>query len=291
MLEAIILGLLCVFVVIILLLYKNKYKEEIDNLDKKDFPLKDFFPIGYFILDISKYRFGTLLDDEIKEKYSQLFGHKKASFYVRTHWANTITFAIIIDMIVLFYLIAMGEPQSPPVVLGILLVIPVIIVFLLKSEIDKKIARRHLMLRLDFVEILNKMILLINSGMIVTQAMNKIVEDNACIRPLYGELKLAIAEIKGGKPEMEAYEAFANRCRVPEIYRFTLLIIQNMKKGSAEFASALRIQANESWHMRKSVAKELSEEASTKLLFPMIFMFVAIILIVITPAILSIMAM
>ena len=62
-----------------------------------------------------------------------------------------------------------------------------------------------------------------------------------------------------------------------------------MKKGSAEFVSGLRILANESWLIRKSAAKELSEEATTKLLFPMIFMFVAIIIIVVTPAILAIM--
>ena len=195
----------------------------------------------------------------------------------------------MLSTLIMFYMIIMRMNQPFPVALAILPVTFISVIFLLKSEAEKKISRRNLLLRLDFVEILNKLILLINSGMIVNQAMNKIVEDNACIRPLYYELKLAVTEIKGGKSEIEAYEAFANRCRVPEIFRFTLLIIQNMKKGSAEFVSGLRILANESWLIRKSAAKELSEEATTKLLFPMIFMFVAIIIIVVTPAILAIM--
>ncbi|MCD5401724.1 type II secretion system F family protein [candidate division NPL-UPA2 bacterium] len=291
MLETIILGVLFISAAAILLVFKNKYKEEIDRLDKKDFPLKDFLTIGYFALELVKYRFTTLLDGELKEKCSQLFGAKEADFYLRTHWANTITLAMIINQAVFFYLIVMEAHQPLVVIIAILLGLPVLTFFLLKSELDKKIARRHLLLRMDFVEILNKLILLVNSGMIVTQAMSKIVEDNPCTRPLYREVKLAMAEIKGGKPEVEAYEAFAKRCRVPEIFRFTLLIIQNMRKGSVEFVSALRLQSNESWLMRKSVAKELSEEATTKLLFPMMFMFVAIILIVMTPAILSMMAM
>lgn len=291
MFEALMLGVLFFSSAAVLLIFKNKYKDDVSQLDKKDFVLKEFFPLGFFILDLLRYGYKTLLDDELKEKYAQLFGVKKATFYLRVHWANTLTLSIIVNQIVLLYMLVMEMNQSLPVVLGIVLMIPVLMTILLKNEVDKKIAKRHTLLRLDFVEILNKLILLINSGMVVAQAMNKIVDDNACTRPLYSELKLAVAEIKGGKSEIEAYESFANRCRVAEIFRFTLLIIQNLKKGNAEFVAALRIQANESWLLRKSVAKELSEEASTKLLFPMIFMFVAIILIVLTPAILSIIAM
>ena len=39
--------------------------------------------------------------------------------------------------------------------------------------------------------------------------------------------------------------------------------------------------------MRKNAAKRLGEEASTKLLFPMMLMFIAILLIVAMPAVLA----
>jgi len=39
--------------------------------------------------------------------------------------------------------------------------------------------------------------------------------------------------------------------------------------------------------MRKHAAKRLGEEASTKMLFPMMLMFIAVILIVATPAVLT----
>ncbi len=49
----------------------------------------------------------------------------------------------------------------------------------------------------------------------------------------------------------------------------------------------LRLQANECWLMRKNTAQRLGEEASTKLLLPMMLMLIAILLIVAAPAILA----
>ena len=120
------------------------------------------------------------------------------------------------------------------------------------------------------------------------RAMEKIVLDRQKAgkkdRPLYDELSVVLMEIKAGKSEIKAYEEFAKKCRVPEITKFTSVIIQNLKKGNSELVSILRLQSVECWEMRKSVAKKLGEEASTKLLFPMMIMFAAILLIVITPA-------
>ena len=54
-----------------------------------------------------------------------------------------------------------------------------------------------------------------------------------------------------------------------------------------EVVPVLRQQGNECWEMRKNAARQMGEEASSKILLPMMLMFLGIVLIVATPAVLS----
>lgn len=53
----------------------------------------------------------------------------------------------------------------------------------------------------------------------------------------------------------------------------------------------LQAQSNECWEMRKSAARRLGEQASSKMMLPMAIMMLGIMMIVALPAILSIMSM
>jgi tight adherence protein C len=121
----------------------------------------------------------------------------------------------------------------------------------------------------------------------VPRAWEKISADNRKDRPLYNELAAVISDIRAGKPEIKAYEDFAKRCRSQEVTRFISVIIQNMKKGNSELVSILRVMANECWETRKNITRKLGEEASTKMILPLMLMFGAILLIVATPAVLA----
>ena len=81
--------------------------------------------------------------------------------------------------------------------------------------------------------------------------------------------------------------AFARRCKVKEVTKFVSVILMNLRRGGAEVVPVLKQQGAECWEMRKAAAKQMGEEASTKILLPLMIMFVGIILIVATPAVLS----
>ncbi|MCX7710835.1 MAG: type II secretion system F family protein [Clostridia bacterium] len=167
------------------------------------------------------------------------------------------------------------------------LVILCLISFAMDSKLNQQVRERRLLLQLDFPDFLNKLTLLINAGMTVNRAWEKIVKDNKKDRPLYQELSLTFSEIQSGKSEAYAYEDFAKRCGIPQITKFTAIIVQNMKKGSSELVSILKFQANECWEMRKNAAKRLGEEAGTKMLLPMMIMFIAVLIIVALPAVMA----
>ena len=50
---------------------------------------------------------------------------------------------------------------------------------------------------------------------------------------------------------------------------------------------ALKEIGEEQWNNRKNAAKQFAEEASTKMLFPMMLMLLAVILLTIAPAVMS----
>jgi tight adherence protein C len=156
--------------------------------------------------------------------------------------------------------------------------------FLMDNNLKKKLEERHTMLRMEFPDFVNKLVLLINAGMTVNRAWEKIVNDNKKDTPLQQELRIALLSMKDGTPEAYAIEAFGRRCKIKEIMKFTSVLISNLKKGGAELVPVLVQQSNECWEMRKGAAKELGSTAGVKMMLPMVMLLVAILMVVGCPA-------
>lgn len=185
------------------------------------------------------------------------------------------------------------ESQHLAIKILILGLIGGVLVFIGKDyEITQKIQSRNNDMRKELPELIYKLNLLIYAGMTISRAWTKIVEDyNKALsqskikeKTIYEQMKITLQEINNGIPEIKAYEAFGKRCGIPEMLRFSTLLIQNLKKGNETVIKALYEQSKEAWTIRKSLAIKLGERASTKLLLPMGIMLVIILLIVIMPA-------
>lgn len=269
---------------ILYLLSFHKYDDFIDPVDSKRYPLKKLMPVALFILDKLGYKYNTKYDRKLLIKITEISGLQYSQYYLRIHWANKITYALLTLILTGFIGIGTG-PDQGLAAFGVILMGAVI--YFADNELDERIKKRRLAIQMDFPDFLNKLVLLINAGMTVSRAWEKAVRENRKKSVLYDELDAVLVQVKAGKSEYQAYEDFSKRCRTPEITRFVSVLIQNLKKGNSDMVSMLRLQANECWEMRKNAAKKLGEEASTKLLFPMMIMFVAILIIVATPAILA----
>lgn len=161
-------------------------------------------------------------------------------------------------------------------------------------ELKQKVKKRQEELLIEFPGCINKFALLMNAGMTFNRAWEKITQDYVKLKQsrgeriiLYEEMVITLEDISKGMPEIKAYEAFGQRCKIPEILRFTSLIVQNIKKGSHLLIGALQQQSKEALTIRQDLARKKGEKASTKLIFPMGIMFLAIIIIVMTPAIIT----
>ena len=298
-----IVAALAIILVIFILTIKKKgdaeFEEYISALDEKKFKTKNYLSIGLYLnehINILKfmpkifyeplYRYNNSVGLKVKE----LYGTRYFDFYSNIHNGSKWLIGVLgIVAAIAFAGINCinGETMSAIACVVLSPVIGIGLALLQDKDLDSKIEERRTAIMIEFPEFINKLLLLVNAGMTISKAWEKIVADNKKETPLYDELNMSIAEIRAGKPEAVAYEEFARRCKVKEIIKFVSVIILNLKKGGSEVVPALRAQSDECWEMRKATARRLGEKASSKLMLPMAIMLVGIILIVALPAVLA----
>lgn len=162
-----------------------------------------------------------------------------------------------------------------------------------KQEKEKKAWNQGLIL--DYPDIVSKLSLLSGAGMTITAAWEKIVMEyrkgkesgGMPVRPGYEEMLKTWHEMKDGVGDMKAYENFGKRCNQSTYRKFASLLMQNVRKGTKGMQQLLDAEAVEAFQLRKAYAKQMGEEAGTKLLIPMGLMLLLVFAVLMLPAMLS----
>lgn len=269
---------------ILFFLSKEKYADIVCVLDKKEFPLKGLLPVGMLILDVFKRGYTTGYDRKLAIAVAELYGHRKALLMLRVHWGTKISLALLALLFACFVGIFTDVDGG---YLFFCVLLPAAVIVFSDRELFEKVRKRRQAIQLEFPDFVNRLTLLVNAGLSVSKAWEKAARDSRRETPLYKELCIAVQAVRSGASEHKAYEEFAKRCHVPAVTRFVTVVLQNIRKGNSELVPVLRLLADECWEMRKNAARKFGEEASTKLLLPMMMMFVAILLIVGMPAVLA----
>ena len=168
------------------------------------------------------------------------------------------------------------------------------VVLMLKKvrEQQEELAKRSEQLLMDYPSLIMKFTLLIQAGMTVRRAFQKISSDylRSCPktgRYAYEAVTTACHEMESGVAELEAYRRFGERCGQMKYKTFSTILIQNLQKGGHRMADLLEKEALEAWDERKRKARVMGETAATKLLVPMIMMLAVVMAIIMIPAFLS----
>lgn len=171
------------------------------------------------------------------------------------------------------------------------------IVLMLKKakEQQEALAKRAEQMMMDYPSLIMKFTLLIQAGMTVRRAFQKISADylKNCSRTgktgryAYEAVVTVCYEMDSGVSELEAYRRFGERCGQMKYKTFSTILIQNLQKGGHGMADLLEKEALEAWDERKRKARVLGETAATKLLVPMVMMLAVVMAIIMIPAFLS----
>lgn len=159
-----------------------------------------------------------------------------------------------------------------------------------EREAEKKKSQE---LAMEYPEVVSKLSILLSAGMTLQRAWKKIAlsyeqkrEMNEVRQmPAYEEMLVVCRELESGRGEERAYERFGERCGQSDYRKLGHLLAQNLRKGNRGIVVLLEKEAENAFEERKQAAKRYGEEATTKLLFPMMLMFGMILLILIVPAV------
>lgn len=280
-----VLGVLLTGVMVLTaVLFKKRYLSYLMPLNQEEYSVKPILPYGLFVLDYVKYGYSGHYDGKLLRKIGFIYGLDYATYYLQIHMATKVVYMTIFEILVCF--IGFLGDLGPEYLLA-LFISPVVAFFLCDRVMDEKGEERLQEMRRDFPDFVGKVTLLMGAGLNVRQAFERIGSDVIKESPLYIEVKRTVSELQSGKSEIECYQTFAERIRIKEGNRFAGIIIQNIRIGGAAMLRELDRLSEECWIIRKSNANLLAEQAQTKLTFPMILMFLAVLLAVMAPAYIS----
>ena len=254
-----------------------KYNELFNVLEEKDYPFKEIYGWGYGILELFHYGYKSKGDRKLRQQLDVLYGEKYSEYYLRVIHSQQITIAGL--MFVLSFAFYGLTSEIAGFVVG--LVFSGLSYYYFGTTTKKKILQRSDELIHDFSEVVSKLALLTNAGMILREAWEEVAfADNTV---LYKEMQIAVNEMNNGVADVDAIYNFGMRCIIPEIKKFTSTIIQGITKGNSELAMMLKEQSQEVWQMKKQLVRREGEKAASKLLIPICIMFVGILIMILIP--------
>jgi len=173
------------------------------------------------------------------------------------------------------------------VMLGMGLVLGVVLAIRPYISASREIEKRRRLIIMELPIMMSKLMLLVGAGETVQGALVRCLDgkqpDN---HPLYKEWRGAMDALRNGHPFHMALERFNRRCAVQEASVFTTVLLLNYRKGGEHFVLALRELSYSLWEKRKAAARARGEEASSKLVFPLVGILLVLMVLVAAPAVL-----
>jgi tight adherence protein C len=146
--------------------------------------------------------------------------------------------------------------------------------------LQRGIARRQETLRLSLPDALDLMVISVEAGMGLDQAIQNVSKELAIAhRELSDELALVTLEMRAGKRRADALRALADRTDEPELRKLVAILIQSDRFGTG-VGESLRTHSDFMRVRRRQDAEERAGKVGVKLVFPIFFFILPSMLVV-----------
>jgi tight adherence protein C len=137
--------------------------------------------------------------------------------------------------------------------------------------LEKKINKRQETLRLALPDALDLMVITVEAGLGLDQAVQYVSQELRFAHPeLAEEFSLVTLEIRAGKRRGDALKNLGERTGEPELSKLTAILIQNDRFGTS-IAESLRHHSDFMRVRRRQQAEERAGKVGVKLVFPIFF--------------------
>jgi tight adherence protein C len=148
--------------------------------------------------------------------------------------------------------------------------------------------RRQHRIRLGLPDALDLLVVSVEAGLGLDQAILKVSEELAFAHPdLCSELRLINLELRAGTARAEALHNLADRTGVDDVSSLVAMLVQTDKFGTS-VAQSLRVHSDTVRTKRRQRAEEAAAKTGVKMVFPLVFcIFPAIWVVTIGPAVIK----
>ncbi len=171
-----------------------------------------------------------------------------------------------------------------------ILVLAFVIGFYLPDLYTKyRVERRKRRILEGFPDALDLMVVCVEAGMGLDQALNRVTEEiKMTNKPLYEEFRQLILELRAGKSRRDALRSLAQRMDLEDVNSLVTLLIQTDRFGTS-VAQALRVHSDGMRTRRHQRAEEMAAKLPVKLLFPLIiFIFPSLFVAILGPTLIQV---
>lgn len=167
-------------------------------------------------------------------------------------------------------------------------VVAAVVVLRRFAEAGRAVERRRRAIIAALPDMIAKLMLLVGAGDPVQSAFAKCWSGRQTSRDnaLHKEWKFAMTSMANGQSFGAAIERMNRNCGVQEVSVFATVLLLNYRRGGDQFVLALREFSYSIWEKRKAAARTSGEEASSKLVFPLVGILFIMMVIVAAPALL-----
>ena len=154
------------------------------------------------------------------------------------------------------------------------------------SQVRSMAARRQRTIQKQLPDVMDLLTISVEAGLGFDAAIAQVVANVP--GPLAEELKRLLQEVQIGVGRTDGFRHLATRTNVQELQAFVLSMIQADMFG-VSISSVLRAQARELRQKRRQRAEEIAQKVPVKLVFPMIFLVLpAMFIVLMGPAVIKI---
>ncbi|MGZ5181875.1 MAG: type II secretion system F family protein [Ramlibacter sp.] len=188
----------------------------------------------------------------------------------------------------LLLLRGLGQPYGLPLMLYVVIA-AMVGCYLPNLVLSSMVRSRKREIFENFADAADLMLTCVEAGLGLDAALTKVAEEMRLESvPLAEELHLTNLELRAGATREQSLRNLALRTGVDEIGTFASMLIQADRFGTS-IGESLRVFSTDLRHKRQIRAEELAAKVPIKMLFPLVlFVFPAIVMVVLGPAIIQI---
>jgi tight adherence protein C len=224
-------------------------------------------------------------EEEMTHRKKKLIvaGYRKANAPI-VFYGSKILLAVALPAAVFFLLMFLGIPVRKMAMLMLLLSLALVGFYGPDLWVRLAIARRQEKITDGFPDALDMMVVCVEAGMGLDQAIKRIADEmkltHRIISEEFGQMNM---ELRAGRSRQDAMRNLGARTDVEDVKSLVTLLLQTDKFGTS-VANALRVHSDSMRTKRRQRAEEMAAKLPVKMLFPLVmFIFPSLFVVLLGP--------